>query len=175
MNLYVIYIGGNHEDSLIELHDLRFIVADSIQDTYETLRNSWWGISSSLHIDAWGILNHVDGYRIELEKKITKTKSPEKEPKLFFANLSGFSSNELAESHKNIFVVAFDEKEAKEKALDKVKDWGSPHRDYLYAFDALVDLNLFLKRQGYHLFLIKDEKEEPFVFTCAYHPLEKKR
>lgn len=61
MKLFVIYIGGAHEQSLIELHDMRFIVADTIEETYKTLRKSWWGIPSSLHLDAWGVLNYADG------------------------------------------------------------------------------------------------------------------
>jgi len=62
MNLFVIYIGGRHDHSLIELHDMRFSLAHSIEDTYETLRSSWWGIPNSLHIDGWGILKYADGY-----------------------------------------------------------------------------------------------------------------
>ena len=37
MNLFMIYVGGKHKDSLIELHDIRFVAADSIEATYETL------------------------------------------------------------------------------------------------------------------------------------------
>jgi hypothetical protein len=43
MKLFVIYIGGTHEKALIELHDMRFVIADKIEDTYPALRNSWWG------------------------------------------------------------------------------------------------------------------------------------
>lgn len=31
MHLFIIYVGGKHKDSLIELHDIRFVVADSIE------------------------------------------------------------------------------------------------------------------------------------------------
>lgn len=37
MKLFVIYIGGAHEKSLIELHDIRLIVADKIEDTMKSL------------------------------------------------------------------------------------------------------------------------------------------
>ena len=46
MKLFVIYIGGTHEKSLIELHDMRFVVANTIEETYDALRQSWWGIAS---------------------------------------------------------------------------------------------------------------------------------
>jgi len=41
MNLFVIYIGGGHKDALIELHDIRIVIAKTIEDTYESLRTSW--------------------------------------------------------------------------------------------------------------------------------------
>ncbi len=53
-NLFVIYIGGSHEGALIELHDMRLIISDTIENAYETLRKSWWGTPESLHLDAWG-------------------------------------------------------------------------------------------------------------------------
>lgn len=43
VHLFVIYIGGSHNQSLIELHDMRFVVANNIEDTYSLLRQSWWG------------------------------------------------------------------------------------------------------------------------------------
>ena len=37
MKLFAIYIGGTHEKALIELHDMRFIIAENIKDTYELI------------------------------------------------------------------------------------------------------------------------------------------
>jgi hypothetical protein len=34
-NLFVIYIGGSCKGSLIELHDMRLIISDTIENTYE--------------------------------------------------------------------------------------------------------------------------------------------
>lgn len=44
MNLLVIYIDGKHEQGMIELHDMRFVVANTIEETYDSLINgltSW--------------------------------------------------------------------------------------------------------------------------------------
>ena len=41
MELFVIYIGGIHPKAFIELHDMRFVIAEKIEDTYEELKNSW--------------------------------------------------------------------------------------------------------------------------------------
>lgn len=169
MNLFVVYIGGSHAHSLIELHDIRFILANSIEDTYEPLRKSWWGIPASLHIDAWGILDYADKHTIQLSKDEPKENSS----KLFFVNLGGYDQNQFTELHKNIFVVAANEFEAKHKALKQVTEWKSPHRDYLYQLDNILNLNLLLKEKGYYFHLTKEIKDKPFEFTCCYNPIGK--
>ncbi|WP_454784636.1 DUF1543 domain-containing protein [Legionella sp. WA2024007413] len=167
MNLFVIYIGGSHSNSLIELHDLRFLVANSIEDTYEGLRKSWWGIPKTLHIDAWGILKYADGYRIQ----VSQEQSEDHSNKLFFVNLGGYDKTQFTELHKNIFVVAGNELEAKQKALIQISDWQSPHRDYLYEVDHLLNVNSLLKNEGYYLHLNKQVDSQPFEFTCCYTPI----
>ena len=41
MHLYACYIGGTHEKALIELHDMCFVVANQLEDTFEPLRQNW--------------------------------------------------------------------------------------------------------------------------------------
>ncbi|PWY55577.1 DUF1543 domain-containing protein [Legionella qingyii] len=167
MNLFVVYIGGCHPNSLIELHDLRFIVANSIEDTYDALRKSWWGIPKSLHIDAWGILKYADGHSIQISQK----QSEDSGNKLFFVNLGGYDKKQFTELHKNIFVVAANEFEAKQKALIQISDWESPHRDYLYEVDNLLNINSLIKNEGYYLSLNRQAEPKPFEFTCCYNPI----
>lgn len=167
MNLFVVYIGGSHPNSLIELHDLRFIVANSIEDTYDALKKSWWGIPKSLHIDAWGILKYADGHSIQ----ISQEPSEDSDNKLFFVNLGGYDKKQFTELHKNIFVVAANEFEAKQKALIQIADWESPHRDYLYEVDNLLNINTLLKQEGYYLHLKRHVEPQPFEFTCCYNPI----
>ncbi len=49
--LFVIYIGGSHEKSFIEMYDMQFMVANPIEETYDELRKSWRGTSKSLHLE----------------------------------------------------------------------------------------------------------------------------
>ena len=44
-NLFVIYIEGSCRGALIELHDIRLAIAETIEDTYDYLTKSWWGSS----------------------------------------------------------------------------------------------------------------------------------
>ena len=166
-HLFVIYIGGAHHQSLIELHDMRFVVANSIEETYASLRKSWWGIPQSLHLDAWGILNYTDGHSIHLSAV------PPKEVinKLYFVNLGGYDRHQFTELHKNMFVVASDERKAKQKAVQQIQAWESPHRDYLHQVDTILDLNALLASEHYYLHLKEEKNAKPFEFTCRYTPI----
>lgn len=169
VKLFVIYIGGSHPDCLIELHDMRFIVAETIEETYDVLRKHWWGIPASLHIDAWGVLNYADGYSIQISKDSAENSYNQ----LYFVNLGGYDHNQFTELHKNIFVVAANEAEAKQKALKQIADWKSPHRDYLYQVENFLNLNSLLERQKYYLHLTEQLENQAFEFTCCYNPIGK--
>lgn len=104
MHLFAIYIGGSHSQSLIELHDMRFAIANNIEETYDALRQSWWGTPTSLHLDAWGILNYADDHNIIIsdhpQENVTN--------KLYFVNLGGYDQRQFTELHENTFVIASD-------------------------------------------------------------------
>lgn len=170
MNLFVIYIGGAHAQSLIELHDMRFVIANTIEDTYPALRKSWWGTPTSLHLDAWGILNYADGYNISISNQPQKNSMQQ----LYFINLGGYDNNQFTELHKNVFVVAENEIQAKQKALQQVKNWQSPHRDNLYQVENTINVSMLLANQNNHyLHLQETLAEKPFEFTCMYTPIGK--
>lgn len=115
MHLLVIYIGGSHSQSLIELLDMRFAIANNIEETYDTLRQSWWVTPTSVHLDAWGILNYVDGHNILIsdypQENVTN--------KLYFVNLGGYGKRQFTELHKNIFIVAT---QAKRKSVQQISE-----------------------------------------------------
>ena len=64
--LYLVVLGGRAKKANIELHDVRWVVGSKIEDTFETLRNDWFGSSRGLHIDSYKKINYVDGFRINL-------------------------------------------------------------------------------------------------------------
>src|ERR1700749_3543427 len=99
MRLFAIYIGGEFTGANIELHDMRFVVASSIPDTYEQLRSQWWGIPNILHIDCWAEITHADGY--DLGVRPEPFLGPER---LYYVNLGGYDPSEFIEKHKNVFV-----------------------------------------------------------------------
>ena len=64
--LYLVVLGGRAEKANIELHDVRWVVGSTIEETYDTLRKDWFGSSRGLHIDSYKKIQYIDGYKINL-------------------------------------------------------------------------------------------------------------
>jgi len=64
--LYLVVVGGRAKKANIELHDVRWVVGSKIEDTYDTLRNDWFGSSKGLHIDSYKRIQYIDGHKINL-------------------------------------------------------------------------------------------------------------
>jgi hypothetical protein len=167
MKLFVIYIGGTHEKAFIEVHDMRFVVADKIEDTYDVLKKTWWGTKESLHLDAWGALEYADGYNISLKDE----PSTDTENKLYFVNLGGYDSSMFTEKHKDVFVVAPTASKAKVRALKQILHWESYHRDYQYEVDEVIDLTNFATENGKYIHLGPTDTTKEFTFKCKYTPI----
>ena len=48
--LYLVVVGGRSPKANIELHDVRWVIGSKIEDTYDQLRNDWFGSPHGLHI-----------------------------------------------------------------------------------------------------------------------------
>lgn len=169
MQLFIIYVGGRHERSFIELHDINFVIADTLEGAFAVLQKNWWGVPESLHIDCWGILKSADGHHIHL-----KSEPATLENRLYFINLGGYEGMHFTELHKNIFLVARNEDEAKEKALSHILDWQSPHIDYFYDVEAVVNFQSIAAAHHLHIHLEPTDSPLPFAFTCEYKAIGKK-
>jgi len=113
--LFIVYLGGGASKANIELHDIQFVAGDTIEDTYEQLRNNWFGIVKGLHLDSYKAVKGADGYKISLE-----TKPHNSNKNLYFVNLGGYDENKLNELHEFALFVASDKNEAKKKAIDSL-------------------------------------------------------
>lgn len=170
MKLYAIYIGGATENSVIEVHDARFVVAESEEATHAELKKTWWGTPDSLHIDCIGELTSADGYNIHL--KTGPAGAPEK---VYFVNLGGYDPADFTELHKNVFTVAETESKAKVRALKQVQHWKSPHKDHMFDVEKITCISDAVREKGFHLHLEKADAPIPFTFKFGYMPLGKRR
>ncbi len=166
MKLFVIYVGGATKTSLIELHDMRFVIAQTIEETYDFLRNTWWGTPESLHLDAWGELSYVEGYDISIKEY--SEQAPEK---LFFLNLGGYDSKKFTELHHNLFIVAKDKQAAKIKAKKQIQNWEVPHIDNNFEVENIISVSEHLNKSKYNLVLTKTGNSQEFKFICKYTPI----
>ena len=62
--LYVVMLGGRHPRAKIEVHDVVFAVAESLEGTYSQLREGWFGSPAGMHIDSWMAVDGVEGYKL---------------------------------------------------------------------------------------------------------------
>lgn len=165
--LFAIYVGGRVEGCHVELHDMRVAVGATIEDCFDDLKAQWWGLPESLHLDAFGAFETVDGFAVEIGDRPRDT-----EAKLFFVNLGGYDPDKFAELHRNVFVVANDWRAAKKKALTLVEDWTSPHKDNVFEIETIIDIGAALA-PGRHIHLTPGAAEKPFRFEARYLPIGK--
>ena len=168
MKLFAVYVGGECKGGNIEVHDMRFVMAESIEQTYAELRRQWWGIPYTLHIDCWAELNQADGYRVSLN-----TRPSADNPKLYYVNLGGYDPNQFTELHSNMFVVAETDSKAKIRALKTVRHWQAFHKDDMHAAEQTISLGEVAGNQRHYIHLEKiDDPSQP-SFTCHYKNIGK--
>ena len=106
--LFMLLLGCRPAGRNTEQHDIYFGIAKSLKDLIPDIRSFWKG-SGNIHIDAWRVVNKVDGYEIKITEKTTN--EPE-ENKLFFINLGGYKENEFEEFHYKKLMVSENKGEA---------------------------------------------------------------
>ena len=142
--LFLVVLGGRTATSHIELHDVRWVVGTSIENTIPTLRQQWFGLQSGLHIDSYKAIEHVDGYAIELiQRRVDCTQQQQASPtamndQLWFINLGGYDQDSLQELHQFGLVVAPNKQAAKARARRRWLGTAlKVHKDDLHTLDRL--------------------------------------
>ena len=167
MKLFAVFLGGRADKCNIELHDVVFTCAATIQDSYKDLLSKWFGNPNRLHIDSWVELNYVDGYKIELSKS-----KPDSEKKLFYINLGGYDENKFEELHESMFLVGDNKNLIKRRAKESLLlGYDQVHTDDLYDVDDCIEIN---KVSDFYIVLKKSTKSQNLEFNNGYHPIPKR-
>ena len=124
-------------------------MGSKIEDTFDSLRVSWFGSPEGLHIDSYKKIKSVDGYKINLinieEDKIKKNNLDEdskNKKKLWFVNLGGYEKNSMQEKHEFGLVVAKNSRDAKKIAKSKwLLGFTKIHKDNLFSFEIISDVD----------------------------------
>lgn len=135
--LFIVYLGGSAPKANIELHDIQFVIADRIEDTYQQLTSNWFGDTKGLHLDSYKHIKGADGYKVSLNDKPAVGQK-----KLYFVNLGGYQKDKLNELHEFALLVASSPNEAKNKAK-KILLMGASHqhKDNLMEVDDCLQIN----------------------------------
>ena len=122
LSLFIVVLGGRSNKSNIEIHDVRWVVGKTIEDTFPELRKQWLGKRSGLHIDSYKCIKYVDGYEIVLSESNRDSLNSSRTEKLslWFVNLGGYNPKKMYEEHEFNLIVANNAIEAKKKAK---KSW----------------------------------------------------
>tara|TARA_B100000965_G_scaffold155505_1_gene129498 strand:+ start:101 stop:655 length:555 start_codon:yes stop_codon:yes gene_type:complete len=164
LSLYIVVLGGRSLKSNIEIHDVRWVVGESLEDTYPELREQWLGKISGLHIDSYKCIKYVDGYKIVISKsnKGNFNYSKIEDLKLWFVNLGGYNPEKMYEEHEFNLIVAKKAIEARRKAKN---NWESNlenkhNDDYsgINYFDQIDDLHP-IKIKNWEINLIPDPEK----------------
>ena len=166
--LYLVVLGGRAEKANIELHDVRWVVGSKIEDTYDTLREGWFGSPKGLHIDSYKKIKYVDGYKINLinfekynieKKKLSKKNKIKKY--LWFVNIGGYDPTSMQEKHEFGLVTAKTKLEAKNIAKSKwLIGCKKKHKDDIASLEMLFnydDCELIKKIGNWEIELTPDK------------------
>ena len=165
LSLFIVVLGGRTLKSNIEMHDVRWVLGESIEDTFHELRKQWFGNKQGLHIDSYKRVKYVDGYKIVISKA-TKNKSIDsksEDESLWFINLGGYDPKKMYEEHEFTLVVAKKAIDAKRKAK---KNWKSNFKkkhndDYsdINNFEQVDDVHSIKRIRSWEIKLISDPEE----------------
>ena len=164
LSLFIVVLGGRSLKSNIETHDVRWVIGESLEDTFPELREQWHGKISGLHIDSYKCIKYIDGYEIVITKsnKDNLNHPQIEDLKLWFVNLGGYNPKKMYEEHEFNLIVAKKAIQAKNKAKN---DWESnlknKHNDdysgikYLEQVDDLHPIKI----KDWEINLIPDPEE----------------
>ena len=149
INLFLVVLGGSAKKANVELHDVRWVIGSKIEDTYNSLREDWFGIFEGLHIDSYKKINYVDGYKINLKNignenlknnNFLNGNIPKKN--LWFVNIGGYDPSSMQEKHEFGLVVAKSSLEAKNKAKSSwLNGYKKKHKDDINSLKNLITLD----------------------------------
>ena len=165
--LFLVVLGGKASKANVELHDVRWVIGSKIEDTYDVLRNDWFGSFEGLHIDSYKKINYVDGYKINIKnienEKLKKNKfhnENRSQLNLWFVNIGGYDPSSMQEKHEFGLFVAKSSLEAKNKAKSKwLNGYKKKHKDDIASlknFSSLDDLEIIKNIGNWEIELISE-------------------
>ncbi len=153
MNLYLVVLGGRIRGGHVEVHDVRWVVGQTIEETIPQLRSEWIGSAKGLHIDSYKLIRFINGYQIKVVT--TDEVARNQVNKLWFINLGGYKIGEMLEQHHLELVVAPSIQAAKKRALSRwPESMKQIHKDdhaaiiHIQGYSVLLELDTKSRNDG---------------------------
>ncbi|MDQ8006532.1 MAG: DUF1543 domain-containing protein [Pedobacter sp.] len=133
--LFMILLGCKPKGRHTEQHDIFFAIANEVKELVPAINAFWPEANGKIHLDAYRIVNNVNGYKVDVVEKNSKADAANR---LFFMNLGGYQSNVFEELHYKMLMVATEKAEAIKKAKESefFMQYFSPHIDDKYGVDV---------------------------------------
>ncbi|MEB3766565.1 DUF1543 domain-containing protein [Acinetobacter sp. MD2] len=155
LNLYLVLLGGKHEQANIEVHDLIPVISTDIASAFPCLKQQWFGSKQHVHVDAWMRIEGVSYDGIDYRISFESTDSSAHKLKLFLINLGAYLPHEFGEIHKYVVVAGKNEQDAKAQGKLAIEQhWFKPHTDAIVDIDDCIALNTLVHHS---LYLVEGE------------------
>jgi hypothetical protein len=167
LHLFAVLVGGNHPRALIELHDIQFVAARTLEETIPILRERWWGAPSSLHIDAFAEIGVVDGYRVS---PVAAGSTDGAAVSLYFVNTGGYRDGVFGEEHAYSFHVGADKRAIWAAARERAS-FDQRHQDNFDPIDDVICIDDALAPQALRLRLDRTDEQDQGRIVARYMKL----
>jgi len=115
----MIGLGGSIQNANCEVHSMQFMIANSIEETYEEMKQRWFG--DSLHIDSYTEIKYIDGYQIDMDS------NSDLNP--YMVVYGGYQKGVIDELHDYSIVLANSKEDAKKLGKKQINQF--PNMDHV--------------------------------------------
>lgn len=176
--LFMVLLGCKPDGRHTEQHDIFFGIANTLKELVPAMRKFWPEANGKIHIDAYRVVSHVDGFDVEIvERTVSKKESSQQ---LFFINLGGYQEGVFEELHYKMLLLANDKDAAVRNAKKSsfFKSYITPHIDDKYGVDVddIFDIEEALPqavKQKYTLHFVPTANKKEDEIALGYIPIYK--
>jgi len=177
LQLFIVLLGGYNKGDLLESHNLFIGVGTSIESLKAQMKSSW---PAATHLDAYLVLNHVDGYDINIKVGAAPENAEKEFPMLVIGNIGYYKEGHFTEFHKLMPFVLKDAKESINEKLKRDPDFSEgqalteatrSHLDdkhVISAFDVDDIINVQKNITGYILELVPSDTKKENILKLGY-------
>lgn len=177
LKLFIVLLGGYNKGDLLESHNLFIGVGTDLESMKAQMKKSW---PAATHLDAYMILNHVDGFDIKIKEGIPEENSEKAYPMLVIGNIGYYREGHFTEFHKLMPFVLKDENDSIIAKLKRDPDFaegqalGEATRSHLddkhtiTAFDVDDVINVQQNIHGYVVELVPSDTKLENILKLGY-------